>query len=252
MEEDARRERMALLGSLLADIVHEMKTPLAAMRSSADTLENAIARFEQWIGAQAQDPGKGDLLGIVREALRTHRVAYARLEELTRSLRTFSRVDEKTWESASVNSILETALAITAHALKNRITVVKNFAADSEIECHPNQLGQVFINLLMNAAQAIEGPGEIRIKTWVNGDKVWISVADTGPGMSPETKQRLFEAGFTTKAADVGTGLGLSIALRIVQDHQGSIRVDSEPGMGTTFAVELPILQTERKQNGED
>ena len=107
--------------------------------------------------------------------------------------------------------------------------------------CNPSQLNQVFLNLVTNGAQAIEGAGSIRVRTTTEGGCVRIDVSDTGSGIPPEVLPRIFESFYTTKARGVGTGLGLSIALEIVREHGGDIRVDTAVGQGTTFSVLLPV-----------
>src|SRR5262245_59364062 len=108
------------------------------------------------------------------------------------------------------------------------------------------------MNILVNAAQSIDGAGEIRIKTWEENDTLRISISDTGRGMTPETKARIFDPGFTTKKPGLGTGLGLAICQKIIQNHNGRIEVESTPGRGSTFTIVLPIVQqAERKANGE-
>jgi two-component system, NtrC family, sensor kinase len=118
-----------------------------------------------------------------------------------------------------------------------------------EVECFPQMLGQVFLNLLVNAAQAIEGDGTITVRTRLEGPMVHISIADTGRGMTAEQKAKAFQAGYTTKAVGEGTGLGLSIAKEIIEDrHGGTIDFESELGIGTIFHVRIPVRQTRSSQ----
>ena len=127
------------------------------------------------------------------------------------------------------------------HEFKQRIEIVKNFGDLPEIECVPNQLNQVFMNILMNASQAIEGEGKITITTRREEDRVVLEFADTGKGIPEDSLQRIFDPGFTTKGVGVGTGLGLSISYRIIQEHCGAIEASSEVGKGTTFRIILPV-----------
>ena len=126
------------------------------------------------------------------------------------------------------------------HQLKNRIQVEKRFADLPEIECHPNQLNQVFMNILVNAAQAIPDGGTITIETFEEGENVKVVISDTGVGIPREHLSKIFDPGFTTKGVGVGTGLGLSICYKIVRDHNGKIEVESS-NTGTTFTITLPI-----------
>jgi signal transduction histidine kinase len=125
--------------------------------------------------------------------------------------------------------------------LKGRVEVVRHYGDLPEIECYPNQLNQVFMNLLVNSAHAIEGEGTITIETRREGDSVVLRFSDSGKGIAEEHMGQLFDPGFTTKGAGVGTGLGLSISYNIVEKHSGTIEVESEPGEGATFTIRLPV-----------
>lgn len=120
-------------------------------------------------------------------------------------------------------------------------TLSRDFGTIPPVRCYPQQLNQVFLNLLVNAAQALESQGEITVRTWSGEDNVFVSVKDTGTGMPPEVAKRIFEPFFTTKEVGKGTGLGLSISYDIVRKHGGEISVESEAGLGTTFTVWLPV-----------
>jgi two-component system NtrC family sensor kinase len=133
--------------------------------------------------------------------------------------------------------------------IKYKATLVRDFAEMPQVRCNPHQLNQVFMNLLINAAQAIEKEGEITVKAWQEGETVLFSVTDTGCGIPQENLRQIFEAFFTTKEVGKGTGLGLSVSYEIVKKHRGEILVDSEPGKGTTFTVRLPI--DSREESGE-
>ena len=251
MEDEALREKMLLLGRLVSELAHEINTPLAAIRSNNDVLEQAFLRLENVVRTV---PGHSveDLLSIVRDTFKTQRLACERLDDIARSVRELARPDGQTWEKAAMRALIENALTLTAHSLRGRAQVMKDFGDVGEIECHPSQLSQVFVNLLINAVQAMDKAGEIRVKTWQQSGMAFVSVSDTGSGMSPEVVARLFEPGFTTKEKGLGTGLGLSICLRTIQNHRGRIDVQSQPGQGSTFVVSLPLAQQpERNNDGE-
>jgi two-component system NtrC family sensor kinase len=125
--------------------------------------------------------------------------------------------------------------------LKNRITVERDFARVPDISCYPNQLNQVILNLLVNAAHAIEGKGIITVRTRVEQASIILEVSDTGQGIPEDIRDRIFEPGFTTKGKGKGTGLGLSIARKIMEEHGGSIDFTTETGRGTTFRLTLPV-----------
>ena len=171
------------------------------------------------------------------------RDACRRIVEIVRSLRSFSRLDEAERQLADLHQGLDSTVMLIAHLVKNRITVRREYGSLPLVDCHPNQLNQVFLNLLVNATQAITGDGEIVIRTHASGGatpEAVIEITDSGSGISPEHLPRIFDPGFTTKGVGVGTGLGLSICYRIVHDHHGRIEVDSGRGRGSTFRVVVP------------
>jgi signal transduction histidine kinase len=163
------------------------------------------------------------------------------ISELVMSLKDFSRVDRSQSQLFDLNAGIDTALKICNNQLKDGVSVERNFAELPEISCAPSQLNQVFLNLINNAAQAMDGQGLIQIATrQVDGD-VEVAIRDNGSGMDEDTRAHIFEPFFTTKAVGKGTGLGLSIVFRIIEDHGGTIQVESELGKGTEFVVRLPI-----------
>jgi len=253
-------ERLASLGSLARGLAHEMNTPLSAIVCNNDTIDTALRRIRERLDNPANQSEESfisemkNLLGVVTDSLQTSRVASDRLRHFIRSLRDYSRIGDDAQSMADIREPIEMALLLVAHELRGRITVVKEFGDIPPMEFHKTQLSQVFLNLLMNSAQAIEGNGEIRIRTWKDGNTGYIAISDNGPGMSPEVQARLFEQGFTTKNANTGTGLGLPICLEIVEAHHGRIEIRSEVGKGATFTIVLPLaadsVESERTTNG--
>ena len=161
-----------------------------------------------------------------------------RINQLVLSLKKFVRLDEAELQDADINSELDLTLDLIRHETKHRITVVRNYGQIPNIKCYPNMLNQVFMNVLVNACQAIEGEGTITITTSYADKMLSISIKDTGRGI--EDTQKIFEAGYTTKGAGVGTGLGLAISSKIIAKHHGKIQVKSEIGVGSEFIITIP------------
>jgi signal transduction histidine kinase len=152
------------------------------------------------------------------------------------------RVDGAELRKADLNEQIGNTLKLTQGEFKGRIAVETDFGELPPVECQASMLSQVFLNILVNAGQAIGGPGKITVRTRAEGGKVHISIADTGRGIKPEDRPKIFAGGFTTKPVGVGTGLGLSLSKRIVEEtHGGSIDFESELGVGTTFHIRIPV-----------
>jgi two-component system NtrC family sensor kinase len=157
-------------------------------------------------------------------------------------LRNFSRLEEAQIKQVDLHEGLENTLQLLTGELKNRIKVVKHFENIPKVQCYPSQLNQVFMNVLSNAAQAIDNDGEIHISTRkLPNERVEVSIRDTGKGMNKATLEKIFDPFFTTKGLGSGTGLGLSISYGVIQKHGGDILVSSEVGKGTEFKIILPV-----------
>lgn len=244
-------EKMASLGLLIAGLAHEINTPLGAIHSNNDTLSRSLEKMraileDQWGAGSRDKQAAVRLADIMREVCKNTSLATDRLITIVGSLKNFARVDEADLQKADIHEGLDSTLTIVQHRLKNRIHVEKHYGTIPLVECHPNGLNQVFMNLLVNAAQAIPDRGTITITTSKKDDFVRIAISDTGMGIPAENLAKVFDPGFTTKGVGVGTGLGLSICYRIIQQHQGTIEVESS-NQGTTFTVVLPVRSTVRK-----
>lgn len=141
---------------------------------------------------------------------------------------------------SNINKLIENAIKLTWNELKYKCTIKKEFSALEDISCRGGQLTQVFVNLLVNAAHAIEKNGEIVIKTWENKDWIYTSITDSGAGIPEKNIDKLFDPFFTTKDVGKGTGLGLAISYGIIEEHGGEILVNSKLGTGTTFKISIP------------
>ena len=251
-------EKMAALGGLVAGVAHEINTPLGAVASNTDLMNRALAKIREAMA----DPGLREktiqYLERAEGMVKVSQEACRRISEIVRSLRNFSRLDEAERKPADLHEGLESTLTLVAHLFKNRITVHRDYGDLPQVDCHANQLNQVFLNVLANAAQAIDGLGAVTIRTRFEPESAAsaaaaagatqtapgvaiVEISDTGGGIAPEHLTKIFDPGFTTKGVGVGTGLGLAICYRIVQDHRGRIEVDSQLGRGSTFRITLPV-----------
>ena len=157
------------------------------------------------------------------------------MRKIVQNLKTFSRVDQAEEQLADLNECLESTIGIVWNEIKYKATLEKDLAELPDLHCRPQELSQVFTNILVNAAQAIEKDGLIRIRSWQEDDSIFISIQDNGSGIAKENLEKIFEPFFTTKAVGDGTGLGMSISYEIIKKHGGDILIDSEVGKGTTF-----------------
>ncbi len=241
----AQSEKMASLGTLVAGIAHEINTPIGAVSSMHDTLFRTLEKLKAIIetkfsGDHEEISQLMASLKIIDDANKVIRPGTERVINIVRRLRSFARLDEAELKIVDIHEGIEDTLTLIHHELKHDITVHRNYGDIPAISCFPGQLNQVFLNLFINARQAIKGKGEITITTSSDDTKILITITDTGEGITAENLGRVFDPGFTTKGVGIGTGLGLSICYQIIQDHRGEIRVESEVGKGTTFTIFLP------------
>jgi signal transduction histidine kinase len=220
-------EKMAAVGTLSAGLAHEVKNPLSAVLGYAQLSKRKLSQPE-----------------VVRKHLDTIENETRRCNEIIGNLMQFSRQEKGEFTDVAINKVVEKSVGIVDHQLGlNNVHVNMELAPDiPEIIGNPNQLQQVLMNLAINAQQAM-GPdgGNVDIATYCDDDNVYISVSDTGPGISEEVAEKIFEPFYTTKAAGKGTGLGLSVTYGIIRDHKGDIRVEKTDGGGARFVIELPL-----------
>jgi two-component system NtrC family sensor kinase len=243
----AEARKMASLGQLLAVLVHEINTPLGALASNNEVERRLLD------GLKMLDAGSPEAAGVV-ETLNglaaVDKIACERLVAVVRSVRDFSSAAQGDRGSAQVNDLIDNALKLAAWIYRKRITVEKDYGDLPAIECYPQPLSQAFLNLLVNAGQAIDGQGTVTVRTSAEGDCVHIAISDTGRGIRPEDRPRIFTSGFSTKPSGEGTGLGLAITRDIVvEGHGGAIDFESRPGAGATFHVRVPTQQARRHGN---
>jgi PAS domain S-box-containing protein len=226
----SQADKLSSIGLLAAGVAHEVNTPLAV-----------ISSYTQMLAKQLQgDPQKSGLLEkITRQTFRA--------SEIVNNLLNFSRTSGTEFADVDINKVITDTLALLEHQFKTaKIQVQSDLAAKiSAIQGNPGRLQQVFLNLFLNAKDAMSGGGQLKVST-SNGEMVSVRVSDTGSGIAPEHIQRIYDPFFTTKATPAegqnrGTGLGLSVTYGIIQEHAGKIRVESNPGAGTTFALDFPL-----------
>jgi two-component system, NtrC family, sensor kinase len=236
--------RLATLGMLVAGLAHEINTPLGALNSNHDVLRRALNKLQEILADEVVEPHELDevrrIVRAVDGILQVNDMAVERMTGLVRSLRDFGRIDGADVAFTDLHEGIDGTLAILAHQLRH-VRVTRDYGELPSVECQPQQINQVFMNLLLNAAQAVPEGGSITIRTRADADSVQVMVSDTGRGIATEHVGRIFEPGFTTKEARMGMGLGLLICRQIVDGHNGRITVESEAGSGTTFTVTLPV-----------
>jgi signal transduction histidine kinase len=232
-------EKLAAHGLLAAGVLHEINNPLSFSRGSLSVLKRALARVKE-ASQGAMDP----LLGEVERAAEIIQSGHERIAAIVRDLKMFAKRDVEGIKLSDLHQGLDATLSLLRHELGDRITIVRDYGEIGLVEADLAQINQVFLNLIHNALQAIPDFGSITIKTWKEGERVFVSIKDTGAGIDPEHLPRVFEPFFTTKPVGQGTGLGLSVSHRIITEHGGQMTVQSRLGRGTEFVIELPARQT--------
>jgi signal transduction histidine kinase len=237
--------RLASLGTLVAGVTHEISTPLGAIRSNRDMLRRVVEKLEAVLadGRVTDDeiPQVAKLAGAISGIVEVDELALERITGQVRTLRTFGCGETEEPQRYDVNQALADGVTLLRHEIKKRITIETDLGDIPHIECHPAQINQVLLNILLNACQAIAGKGTIGLRSRESDGEVSVEISDSGAGIPEERLERIFKPGFTTKSEGVGMGLGLPISLHIVQKHGGRIDVRSQPGEGTTFVVVLPV-----------
>jgi len=258
-------EKMASIGQLAAGIAHEINNPVGFVNSNLQTLKKYCQQMLGLIAAYQPAEARIDNPAMLAEISRIKQAldieflqedlpalikesedGLFRIKKIVEDLKDFSHVNESDWQYADLNAGLDSTLNVVWNEVKYKATVDKNYGQLPAVECLAAQLNQVFMNLIINAVQAIDesrGMGTIALSTGHQDAWVWVEVKDSGQGMSEEVQKRIFEPFFTTKPVGKGTGLGMSVSYNIVQKHHGRIDLDSLPGAGTRFRIWLPVSQ---------
>jgi len=239
-------EKMAALGKLVSGMVHEINTPLAVISSATDVAQRSVGNIATALEADGELAGTANarLLRSVKalqNGIPSQLAAVVRITRIVEGLKKFVCLDEALFRETDIHEAIENTLLLLEHELADRIDVVKNFGHLPLVACYASELNQVFMNLLLNAVNAIKGKGTITIRTIVAEDGVHVEITDDGVGIPPDRMQNLFEPDFAAKGPRVKAGLGLFTSYQIMQKHRGEIRVASTPGQGSTFTVVLPV-----------
>jgi len=254
-----QREKMTSVGQLVAGVAHELNNPIGFVYSNVTTLEDFVRRLRAMLevyrsvslpeAERERVQGEWDArkidyaLKYLDSMIQGIREGAERARKIVRDLRVFARSQDDVWQAVDLHEDLESSLTLLNHLLKDRITVQRKFGGVPAVECIRSQIDQVFLNLLANAAQAIEGEGTITIETRSEDGMAVLVIGDTGPGIPHDVMGRIFDPFFTTKPVGEGTGLGLSISYEIIKKHGGGIRAESPPGGGAVFTVRIPIAR---------
>ena len=245
--------KMRALRQLVAGVAHEINNPLGVISSNNDTLYRSVPRIRSILSQEfpkmiEKNKELNKTFTLLESTSQTSNTASKRIGKIVTSLRNFVGLDEAEWRTANINDGIETTISLMELGSLDRIKVTTEFSELPLIYCSPSSLNQVFMCMLRNAIEAIEGEGEIGVKTSSQGEHIKIEIKDTGRGILPENLDRIFDPGFTTKSVGVGIGLGLATCYKIVVDeHLGHIDVTSQLGVGSTFIITLPIISSRRE-----
>ncbi len=235
-------EKMASLGQLIASVAHEINTPLGAINANNEIMDKM---FENQTTENIE---------MLKEINKIDKEAIKRISNIVQSLKRFVRLDESIQQEADINKELDLTLELIRHKTKRGFEIIKEFENNPMVNCYPNMLNQVFLNILMNSIHSIEDikaensdyVGKIKLKTYIEGDFLRVEIFDNGEGISTKNKNKIFDAGFTTKKKGQGTGLGLAICKKIIEKHKGVLSFESLEGENfgdykTVFRIEIPI-----------
>jgi two-component system NtrC family sensor kinase len=268
-------DKLATIGQLAAGVAHEINNPMGFVGSNMATLAKYIEKYNSYIDQIEQELRSGSS-GVLPEqvlALRTslkldyvmrdisvlveeNNEGIERVKRIVQDLRTFSRADSSdATGAAELNGCMDSTINIVINEIKYIAEIRRDYGNLPKVVCNAQQINQIFLNLLINAAHAIQAKGdetgEIVIRSWSDTDNVYVSVSDNGCGIAPENCNKIFDAFFTTKEIGKGTGLGLSISSSIIRRHGGEIMLKSELGVGTTFTVRLPLVPPQKVEGGQ-
>jgi signal transduction histidine kinase len=243
----AEEHKMASLGRLLAGIVHEINTPVGSILSNNQvvlrSLEMLKNDLDQLSGERASHALA--LVATCQSLAQVDKIACERIGAVVRGLKSFARADSGELQRVDLAEQIAGTLKLLQGEYGRRVTFENQAPPDlPRLECYPGKLNQALLNIIANGAQAIEGNGKVTIAACARPGSIEILIRDTGKGIPQSVREKIFQSGYTSKPAGHGTGLGLTISRQIVVDlHQGTLDFQSEPGVGTTFIIQLPLTQ---------
>ncbi|OGP14018.1 MAG: hypothetical protein A2052_06240 [Deltaproteobacteria bacterium GWA2_54_12] len=265
-EQLTQTEKLASIGQLAAGVAHEINNPLGFVRSNLNTLSEYLDVFKDLLAlhgelSNAYEKGEFEEIVEFREAIEKLKKevdleftvndagqilidtneGVSRISSIVKGLKDLSHAGVGDLVSHDLNNCLKDALKIGWHEVKNKAAVELDLCDSLSVRCRPQQLTQVFLNVIVNASQAVQENARINILSVKVNGQAFIEISDNGPGMSEEVRKRIFDPFFSTKPVGKGTGLGLSIAYNIIKEHGGTIEVDSRPGLGAKFRIKLPL-----------
>jgi len=257
-------EKLASIGQLAAGVAHEINNPIGFVNSNLGTLKGYVATLLALIDTipaslepllARDEAARDNLASLFRQAdlefiredipslINESIDGTSRVRKIVQDLRDFSRTGDISLEWVDLHAGLESTLNVVGNEIRFKADIVREYGRLPKVQCRPSQINQVFMNLLLNAVQAIAEHGTITLRSGATEDRVWLAISDTGSGIPPEIRARIFDPFFTTKPVGKGTGLGLSLSYGIIEKHGGSIKVDSAPDQGSTFTIHLPVRQ---------
>ena len=232
-------EKLKSLGQLVAGVAHELNNPIGFVHANLQLLDEFIKKL---LEGQQTESDTERIREAISKLLSRSREGTERVKQIVQDLRTFSRMDQAELQEVDLHEEIDRTLGLMEPQLKGGIEVSRDYGALPRVRCYPGQLNQVFLNILINACDALgEEGGTIEVKTRATPNGVRLEFHDDGPGIPPEVQSRLFDPFFTTKPVGKGTGLGLSLSHGIIDRHGGRISVDPDVTEGTTFSIDLPL-----------
>ncbi|MCA9509979.1 MAG: GAF domain-containing protein, partial [Myxococcales bacterium] len=234
-------DKLKSLGQLVAGVAHELNNPIGFVHANLQLLDEYLEKLARAQGPPRDPEAAEKARAAITKLLQRSREGTERVKQIVMDLRSFSRTDQAELQRADLHEEIERTLGLMEPRLKNKVEIKREYGEIPQVRCYPGQLNQVFMNLVMNACDAMGDGGTITIRTRPGDLGVHLEFADDGPGIPAEVRNQIFDPFFTTKPVGAGTGLGLSLSHGIIERHGGRLSVESTPGHGATFHIDLPL-----------